>query len=782
MFHKTFFATPAAVFRHWMPLGIAWLVMSCLAVASLPTLAQQVLLEPTPELHGSGFIYTMLRQPDGKVIVGGEITRVDGQPVRYVTRYEADGTLDTGYAPALDGFVDDMALDSQGRLYVTQRATPSIGVTTSPATGFQFVRRIDANGLIDVSFAPPPPANAYDHGFAMLLDEAGGALYASYYVPGVPYARVAVRRYHLADGSLDNGFQLDADWLINDMIRHNDKIVLAGWFRDVNGVARKGLARVDRFSGALDETWDPAATATGSSTISRTLLLDGMHVFVGGTAQNLGGGTNRGLARISLADGSADPAWNTPVPTVYALAKDSQGRLVVFLSTGTLNGVAWNSAVARFSATGQHEAAWGDPDTMGSTARAVLVLPGDEVLSAQSGSTGDTLSHLRLHAADTGLATEFATNLFGTARLSRAFAVGGDTVLAGPILSIDGIANVGAVRIDASGAGVPGWHSDYGSVVNWIQVNDAAVSSQHLYLTGFISAPANAPNYYPVRRLSLADGTLDTGWNPQMMTPGSASSGRVALDEAAGFAYVLGSNLSSNEASRYLARFGIADGVLDATWGPGFVSSAQVLQMARVDGFVYVSGSFTTIGGADLPRLARIPISGSGAPDTGWRPAPAAGAAQAIAFDAAQGWVYVGGSNANGSIELARYRLSDGSRDAEWAPLAGRAGSITRLVFDVSSGSLYTIGDLGLGCGDGTLYAIRLYSGPTRLDPLWRVEFDRYGTAADVLPRADGSVLVVGYFDRINGQPRQSAAALGQSDSIYADGMGTGDNAGGCVQ
>lgn len=758
------------------------LMIACAVFLSLPALAQEVLPEPAPGLYGPGFPYTMVRQPDGKVIVGGEITRIAGQSVRYVVRYNVDGTLDEDYAPQLDGFVDDMALDSQGRLYVIQRATASIGLTTTPATGFPLVRRIDATGQVDASFAPAQPANAYDHGLSLLLDEEGGALYVNYSVTASPYNRVAVRRYHLVDGSWDQAFALDSEYLINDMIRQDDWIVLGGWFRDINGVARKGLARVNRLSGALDAAWDPATTTLGPGfpTI-RTLLLDGTHVLVGGNFQNVGGGTNRGLARISLADGSADANWNTPVPTVYALAKDSQGRVVAFLQSGLLNGVTWSSAVVRFSASGQHETDWGDPGSQGSTMRAVLILPGDHVLSGQSGAGSDTLSRLLRHDANTGIATEFATNLLGTPRLNRAFAVGSDMVLAGPILQIGGESGVGAVRIDASGTGITGWRSDYGSHVNWIQVNDAAVSSEHLYLTGYIGALNNAPNYDPIRRLSLADGTLDASWRPQTTLPGSNSSGRVVVDEAAGWVYVYGSNLPSNPANRYLARLDIDSGALDATWGPEG-SFFSILQMALADGFIYLAGNFTTIGGVDLPRLARISVSGNGTPDAGWRPAPDAGGTWAIAFDTAGGWVYAGGTNAAGNVELARYRLSDGSRDAQWAPLAGRAGSISRLVFDAPSGNLYAIGDLALRCNGGRLAAIKLYSGPSKLDPLWRVELGRYGTAADVLPRADGSVLVVGYFDRINGQSRQSTAALGPSNSIFADGMGLSDNAGGCVQ
>lgn len=757
--------------------GMEWLLILWLAIASLPVLAQQVLPAPAPNLYGAGIAATMLRQADGKVIVAGPITEASGRQVHYLARYHSDGSLDETYVPVLDGWVEDMQLDSQGRLYVILRATPN-GSSTAPATGFQFVRRIDEFGEVDAAFAPLAPANAYDNGFAILVDEDGGALYASYGVLGAPFTRAIVRKYHLADGSLDAEFQVDASHLIADMVRNDGHILMAGWFSDVNGTPRKGLARVDRLTGALDEGWNPGATAPGVVT-GRALLLDGTHVLVGGNGQNLGGGMNRGLARISLADGSADPAWSTPVTgTVYALARDSQARIVVFGSLLQIAGSPWDRLVARFSASGQHETAWRDSSArVGTSMKEVLVLPGDDVLTAQSGNVNDSMPRLLRHAVDTGVATEFAASFLDAPKVSRVFGLESDALLTGSIFSIEGSVGVGAVRLDADGVAVPGWRSNYGSSVDWIQATDAAISSEHVYLAGFISALNNAPNYFPVRRLLLSNGTLDTGWNPQMALPGSASGGRVAVDEAAGLVYVFGSNLSSNPSSRYLARYGISDGALDESWGPGVLTSVQ--QMAVSGGFVYIAGNFTTVGGIDLPRLARIPVSGSGVPDAAWRPAPVAAAT--IAIDVVGGWVYAGGSGANG-IELSRYRLSDATRDAEWAPLTGRAGSISRLVLDTPSSSLYVIGDLGAVCGGGKLSAIRLYSGQTRLDPRWRAEFDRYGSAADVLPRVDGSALVVGYFSRINGEPRQSVAAVGPSASIYSDGMGTRDNGGDCVR
>ena len=41
-------------------------------------------------------------QPDGKTIIGGDFTHVGGVARNHLARLNADGSLDTGFAPVVD--------------------------------------------------------------------------------------------------------------------------------------------------------------------------------------------------------------------------------------------------------------------------------------------------------------------------------------------------------------------------------------------------------------------------------------------------------------------------------------------------------------------------------------------------------------------------------------------------------------------------------------------------------------------------------------------------------
>jgi hypothetical protein len=245
----------------------------------------------------------------------------------------------------------------------------------------------------------------------------------------------------------------------------------------------------------------------------------------------------------------------------------------------------------------------------------------------------------------------------------------------------------------------------------------------------------------------------------------------VVIDEAAGFAYVAGAGGIS------LNRFSLATGARDSSWTPSAVQGNQILQMQLHNGLLYLAGSFTSIGGQPIPRLARIPTGGAGVPDASWVPAP--GGASSFHIDGNSGWIYVGGGDSNGNIVLQRYSLTDASLDPLWQPLRGRAGSVSRLSFDTERGELIALGQLAAGCDGRQLQAVRFVGEGRRVDPDWSVQLNVNGSLADVSVLASGDALVAGLFERINGAARQSLAQIGPGNTIFADGLG---DAGGCVR
>ncbi|MEP7337404.1 MAG: delta-60 repeat domain-containing protein, partial [Acidobacteriota bacterium] len=61
----------------------------------------------------NGLVYAVAVQADGKMVVGGNFTTVNGQPRSNLARINVDGTLDAGFTLGANGSVDALAIQSQ---------------------------------------------------------------------------------------------------------------------------------------------------------------------------------------------------------------------------------------------------------------------------------------------------------------------------------------------------------------------------------------------------------------------------------------------------------------------------------------------------------------------------------------------------------------------------------------------------------------------------------------------------------------------------------------------
>ena len=110
--------------------------------------------------------------------------------------------------------------------------------------------------------------------------------------------------------AIDRGFTARFDREPAVVVVAGDAVLVAGFFRTVNGQPRAGLAALDAATGAL-RAWNPApdgpvrALAAGG---------DGT-VYAAGEFGHIGGAARSGLAQLSLASGAAT-AWNPAPATV----------------------------------------------------------------------------------------------------------------------------------------------------------------------------------------------------------------------------------------------------------------------------------------------------------------------------------------------------------------------------------------------------------------------------------------------------------------------------------
>lgn len=256
-----------------------------------------------PNVTLFGQIHALARLADGKVVMAGLFTQVNGFARSSLARVNPDGTLDPSLEPG-DGFdipPAELVPQSDGKI-----------IAVGPFTQFkltprQGIARILVDGNLDLAFAPTitggvSTASLQADGKILI----GGSFNA---VNGV--TRTNVARLN-SDGTLDNTFNpvFGGSGPITNIFQQPDgKIMVAGSFSGVNGFNRSGAVRLTS-TGDLDQTFN----ATGTPGVGKIYLLADGRYFAHNSIT---------LTRRN-SDGSVD---NTFTPATVD-SSDSNGRSI----------------------------------------------------------------------------------------------------------------------------------------------------------------------------------------------------------------------------------------------------------------------------------------------------------------------------------------------------------------------------------------------------------------------------------------------------------------------
>ena len=210
----------------------------------------------------------VLLLPDGKFVLYSLIQTLADQPAGPVTRYLADGTLDTAFLFSSDyNVVFSTTVTPAGRLIVAADQT-IYGVFDVDHDGYHILA-LNSDGSIDSSFNSAAQATGGEVR-AMTVQPDGKILVAGRFTKYGGVTRNGIVRL-LANGTVDPGFapvtltaanagfQPPALW-VEPAVQTDGKILIAGDFETVNGVACPGVARLNS-----DGTRDSSFNATGFS-------------------------------------------------------------------------------------------------------------------------------------------------------------------------------------------------------------------------------------------------------------------------------------------------------------------------------------------------------------------------------------------------------------------------------------------------------------------------------------------------------------------------------------
>ena len=275
----------------------------------------------TPTVNGS--VYATAVQPDGRILLGGAFTQVNGSNSRYhLARLFADGSLDTSFfntGSGVSSTVWCLAVQMDGRLVIGGDFT-----TINGSTRYR-VARLNSNGTVDASFVPTNTITSSVLAVAAQSDNKViiGGSFAGTYFPAYN-ARLN------ADGTTDAAFSSYPNGAVNAIAVQTDgKIVIGGAFTQVNGASRYRIARLNA-DGSLDNTFQNGLS--GASTTVRCLQIqtDG-RILIGGDFTGVNNTSRSYVARLT-STGSLDtgfisyPGAGAPV---YALAVQADSSVVI---------------------------------------------------------------------------------------------------------------------------------------------------------------------------------------------------------------------------------------------------------------------------------------------------------------------------------------------------------------------------------------------------------------------------------------------------------------------
>ncbi|MBI2924699.1 MAG: DUF1929 domain-containing protein [Verrucomicrobia bacterium] len=324
-------------------------------------------------------------QTDGKVLIGGAFTMVDGTSRNRIARLNANGTLDTGFLNGLagaNGTVNAVGVQSDGKILIGGDFT-----TVNDQTRNQ-IARLNADGSPDLGFNPS--ANGTVNAIALQSDNT--ILIGGNFTTVNSISRSRIARLN-AGGGLDPGFDPStgatggADPAVYSVaVQADGKVLIGGGFTTVSGTSRNRIARLNA-SGGLDISFVPGTGATSDTTpdnsvvYSVALQSDG-RILIGGKFTAVNGTPRNRIARLNTG-GSLDTSFNPGTvatdgtdPTVFSVAVQSDGKVLVAGGFISLNNAGRNR-IARLLGNGAL-----DPDFRASTAGQVSECgPNDTVRS-----------------------------------------------------------------------------------------------------------------------------------------------------------------------------------------------------------------------------------------------------------------------------------------------------------------------------------------------------------------------------------------------------------------
>jgi uncharacterized delta-60 repeat protein len=296
--------------------------------------------------------------PDGKYLLFFDPDTLTDQAAGPITRYLADGTLDTSFSFSRDyKAVTAAASTADGKMIYVAATRYLYG-----AKDAEQILRLNSDGSIDSSFAPATvggPDTFLDVRQILVQPDERVLVVGLFLTFSGNDARDGIVRL-MPDGTVDSSFvpvTIDDGLLYSAALQPDKKVLIGGAFTSVNGAAHPGIARLMP-TGSLDLTFHATGITRNFTSPVRGIVVqdDAKIVLSGNFRVGTGGNPPRApLVRLN-PDGSVDAGFSS-VSTITSL---TTGRDLVLQSDGKFVATA-NSSVYRFNTNGSKDTSFRQP-------------------------------------------------------------------------------------------------------------------------------------------------------------------------------------------------------------------------------------------------------------------------------------------------------------------------------------------------------------------------------------------------------------------------------------
>ena len=715
-----------------------------------------------PDVNGAVTVVAV--QQDGKILIGGSFTGVNGVGRNRIARLNADGSLDLTFNPGTGADNDVGAITVQGsKILIGGHFTSINGIARN------YIARLNRDGSVDTGFDPG--------------DGADGPVYAiaargnTITLAGQFTALNGISRNHIGrlsyDGSVDTSFDPGSgtDFDISALALHADgTIVIGGSFTSYNGIPRNRVARLSK-DGRLDTSFGSSGGGLNGTVLALAEQVDGS-IVVGGVFTSFNTTPRNHIARLTR-DGRLDttftPGTGAGGGNVNALAIQPDGRIVIGGWFTRFNGLSSNK-IARLNFNGTLDTLFrvriGITGTNYSI-RALTVLPDSRIFigghfTVVGGKARNHIAHILPNGwlderFDPGSGFSVGSISAIVVQLDGSILVGGD------FTSYQGVSSNRIVRLSANGSRSTTFGSGSSGANETIET--IAIQADNRILIGGWFTYFDGTSRNRIARLNF-NGSLDTGFDP-----GSGANGVVTslILQPDGRILIGGSFTSFDGTTRnHIARLN-GDGSVDTGFNPGSGTNSPVTALAiQPDGKILIGGLFTSVNGVARNHIARLNANGS--LDTTFDPGTGTNGevyAIVVRTSTLNDKILLAGNFTafNGTLRNRIVRLNaNGSLDTAFNPGDGANATIETM-------ALLANGKIFLG-GAFTTFNSVVRNHIARLNydgSLDMTFFPGAGTNDDVTALAvqpDGRILLGGRFTSIYGLARNRIARISPKEAV----------------